>query len=207
MPCILHSMEFDDRPDEARRLEQARRARGFKTAKDAAEYFGWNYETYAQHENGTRGLTRAVERYAKAYRVDASWILFGTGQGPSEGVPLKGYIGAGQVVQPLDDIDDETVEAPADQKPGTVAAIVKGDSMLPAFREGWIVYWSRQLPPHEMINQLCVVQLENGEIYIKVLRPGSQPGLWTLQSVNATVRDIEDQVVSWVAPIDWIRVR
>lgn len=82
--CILHSMEFDDRPESAIRLERARKARGFSTAKEAAEYFGWNYDTYAQHENGTRGITRAAGNYAKALRVSEGWLLTGEGRGPSE---------------------------------------------------------------------------------------------------------------------------
>lgn len=203
----MHAMKIDDRPDEAKRLEHARKARGFKTAKDAAEYFGWNYDTYAQHENGQRGLTRAVEKYAKAFRTSAAWLRFNAGDGPSSSVPLKGYIGAGQAVQALPDGMDEEIEAPADRRPDTVAAIVRGDSMLPTFRDGWVLYWSKQLPPNAMLNELCIVQLENDEIYVKVLRQGSRPDLWTLQSINATVSDLVDQVVRWVAPIDWIKPR
>lgn len=201
-------MTFDDRPDEAKRLEQARIARGFKTAKATADFFGWNYTTYGQHENGLRGLGRAVDKYARGLRTTAAWIQHGVGEGPDGGVPLKGYIGAGQVVQAVADGHvDDTVESPADRKPDTVAAIVRGDSMLPAFRDGWILYWSQQLPPDAMLNQLCVVQLENDDIYVKVLRAGSSDDLWTLQSINATVGDLVDQVVRWVAPIDWIKPR
>lgn len=72
----------DDRPDAAKRLEQARLARGFETAKDAARYFGWTYESYIQHENGTRGLSRAAGRYAKSLKVSEGWLLTGEGQGP-----------------------------------------------------------------------------------------------------------------------------
>jgi hypothetical protein len=75
-------MEYDDRPDSAKRLEQARVARGFATAKEAATFFGWNYDSYAQHENGIRGITRAVASYAKAYRVSEGWLLTGEGRGP-----------------------------------------------------------------------------------------------------------------------------
>lgn len=207
MTCKMHAMKIDTRPDDAKRLEQARKARGFKTAKEAALYFGWNYETYAQHENGNRGLGRAVERYAAAFRTTAAWILFNEGDGPENTVPLVGKIGAGQVVQAISPDPDATVEAPADRKPETVAAIISGDSMLPALRDGWVLYWSKHLPPESMLNQLCVVQLENDDIYVKILRSGSAPGLWTLQSINATVSDITDQVVSWVAPIDWIKPR
>lgn len=75
-------MTYDDRPDTAKRLEKARISRGFKTAKEAVTYFGWNYETYAQHENGTRGIVRASKKYAKAFRVREGWLLTGEGDGP-----------------------------------------------------------------------------------------------------------------------------
>lgn len=68
---------------ESERLRQARKAAGFATAADAAARFGWNYPTYAGHENGQRGLkTDVAKAYAKAFRVESSWLLFGTG--PSE---------------------------------------------------------------------------------------------------------------------------
>ncbi len=50
-------------------------------------YFGWNYDTYAQHENGTRGIGRAADRYAAAFRVSEAWLLTGEGDGgPSQKV-------------------------------------------------------------------------------------------------------------------------
>lgn len=76
-------MEFDDRPDYAKRLEAARIARGFRFAKEAASYFGWKYETYIQHEQGIRGISRAAGRYAKAFRVSEGWLLTGEGRGPN----------------------------------------------------------------------------------------------------------------------------
>ena len=81
---IVHfaHMKYDDRPDPAKRLEQARIARGYGDARQAADAFGWNYHTYAQHENGTRGIHRAADRYARAYGVSTGWLLTGEGAGP-----------------------------------------------------------------------------------------------------------------------------
>lgn len=73
----------DTRPDFAKRLEQARVARGFKTARSACDYFGWNYNSYAQHEQGNRGIGRVSSRYAKAYRVSEGWLLTGEGSPPT----------------------------------------------------------------------------------------------------------------------------
>lgn len=73
----------DTRPDFAKRLEQARIARGFKTAKSACEFFGWNYNSYAQHEQGNRGIGRVSAQYARAYRVSEAWLLTGEGNPPT----------------------------------------------------------------------------------------------------------------------------
>ena len=145
-----------------------------------------------------------LAKLAEALEVDALWLEKGVDHlSQTKHVRLIGYIGAGQAVYPIDDGADDEVEAPADAHPSTVAARVRGESMLPMFQEGWIIYWSRHLPAGEMVNQLCVVQLSDGRIMVKTLRSGSQPGLWLLTSFNAA--DIVDVPVEWAAPIDWIK--
>lgn len=59
------------------RLQQAREAAGFKSAMSAAKHFHWSHSTYASHENGQTSPVprRAAERYAKAFKVRADWIL------------------------------------------------------------------------------------------------------------------------------------
>ncbi len=54
--------------------------RGFATAKAAAERFGFNYNTYSQHERGHVGITRAAKDYARAYKVREAWLLTGEGE-------------------------------------------------------------------------------------------------------------------------------
>ncbi len=70
-------MTTDTRPEPAIRLQQARERAGFDSALAATKRFNWKYETYAQHENGTRGITRAAAKYATAFRVTREWLLFG----------------------------------------------------------------------------------------------------------------------------------
>jgi hypothetical protein len=73
------------RPPEAVRLAQARVAANFAHATDACNFFGWVYDTYVQHESGTRGLRKAVaKKYANAYKVSEGWLLTGEGRGPSK---------------------------------------------------------------------------------------------------------------------------
>lgn len=77
-------------PAAAERLRLARKTRGFKTAKDAATFFGWPYITYSQHESGERGIGRQSAKYAIAYRVSEAWLLTGEGTPPVDdaGDPL-----------------------------------------------------------------------------------------------------------------------
>lgn len=91
---VQNALMSEIRPDEAQRLQLARERRGFASAKDAATYFGWKYDTYVQHERGERGITRAADRYADAFRVSRGWLLTGEGKGPDGEVvtpPATGY--------------------------------------------------------------------------------------------------------------------
>ncbi len=77
-------MSYDDRPEPAKRLEQARKAAGYASAREAAARFNWVYESYVQHENGTRGISRVAARYAKAFKVSEAWLLTGEGHSPTD---------------------------------------------------------------------------------------------------------------------------
>ena len=197
------------------RLARARKAAGFPTAAAAAAALSMKYPTYAGHENGSRGMRANLEAYSRRYRVSLDWLLTGRGTGPEDRrmaapfgqVPLKGYIGAGGEVFAEEFGGDETVEAPAEAAPETVAARVRGTSMYPTFQDGWLIYWSKQLAPDALMNTIVVAQLEDNRIMVKTIMPGSKPGLWNLVSVNPNTPPMIDQVVRWVAPIDWIRPR
>ena len=60
------------------RLKQIRVNAGFETSADATRSHGWNENTYRSHENGERGIKPQVaKKYARAYRISASWLLTG----------------------------------------------------------------------------------------------------------------------------------
>jgi hypothetical protein len=69
-----------DKPHD--RLRRAREAAKFKNAVDAAREFGWDENTYKNHENGHRGFKRdqAID-YARVFGVSPEWLVFGVGQG------------------------------------------------------------------------------------------------------------------------------
>lgn len=62
------------------RLKWARLQAGFRTAKQFAETIGVPQPTYANHEKGGRGVTRAAKVYAEKLGVALGWLLTGEGQ-------------------------------------------------------------------------------------------------------------------------------
>lgn len=70
---------LDHRGDDvALRLRNARMAAGHKSAKAAAEHFGWKVHRYSQHESRRRSITfdQAI-RYATTFGVPADQLIFG----------------------------------------------------------------------------------------------------------------------------------
>jgi hypothetical protein len=84
---------------------------------------------------------------------------------------------------------------------------VSGGSMFVVYEEGTILYYSKLLPPSDIVNKRAVVQLSDGRIFVKTVRPGADESGWTLTSINGQYADMVDQIVKWAAPIDWIELR
>lgn len=84
-----------DLSTQAGRLRWAREAAGFSSIRAAALAREWNENTYKSHEQGIRGADgikpRHLEKYARAFKVDLTWLTFGTGtptQKPDDPVEL-----------------------------------------------------------------------------------------------------------------------
>jgi len=176
--------------ERAARLRQARIAAGFKSAAEAAARFGWPYATYSQHERGQAGIPRAAADYAKAFKVSEAWLL--TGEGGDETYPtvhLVGFAGAGPdgtVLFAEGDVYFGDVPAPVDATASTKALGVKGDSMRGVANDGWLIYYDDPIAPtEEHMGEPCVCWLEDGRVLVKTPYPGSGPGLFHLESVNA----------------------
>jgi len=120
-------------------------------------------------------------------------------------VPVVGKIGAGGTIAFLDDFSKGEGHAFVPQPPDTVGEMIgleiEGDSMLPKFDPGEVVYISREhegvLPDY--LGQYCAVRLGTGEVLLKILARGTLPGRFTLRSLNAA--DIEDVEVEWATPV------
>lgn len=122
----------------------------------------------------------------------------------SKGIPLVGYIGAGGVVIYKEVNSGETVMRPPNVSMDLIALEVRGDSMLPKYSDGDIIYIARDhdgvLPQY--LGRDCAVRLESGETYIKQLMKGSEDGKFTLLSLNAP--PIENVEIEWASPVAFI---
>ncbi len=144
---MMHDMETDTF-SQAARLRQARIDKGIKTADEAANRFGWNRHSYAQHENGTRGYQRSLRNYARAYGVSETWLWFGSGQKEAaiDGLPVVGTICAGSWLDTTLIDEDysaiETIPVAPDARflrAKQYALLVQGDSMDKEFPDGSFV--------------------------------------------------------------------
>ena len=121
-------------------------------------------------------------------------------------VPVVGKVGAGVVVESIDDYPLgqglRQVRCPTGLDPQqTVAVEVEGDSMLP-IEEGWLLFYTRNYDgvPVECLGKLCVVQLaDEGARFVKRVKLGRLPGAFNLYSTNA--REMEDVALLWAAPV------
>lgn len=149
-PMPVHSARMGKiaaRPDFAIRLEKARKKRGFADAAAAAKFFGWNYDSYIQHERGERGIGRAAEKYALAYNVSEAWLLTGEGE-ETPSVPIVGYVAAGVWSDP-----NEMDEARPPQD------FVSPDPRLPIrYQRAWIVR-GRSVEKHAQDGTILVCAL------------------------------------------------
>lgn len=194
------------------RLQRAREEAGFSDATAAADALGVRRPTYYGHENGSRGLGRAAERYARFFHVSLDWLLTGRGQprkaratrdgdAPAS-VGLVGYVGAGAETHFFAQDSGHLDEVPGVEgmSDATVAVEIRGES-LGTFFDRWLVYYDdvRRPVTSDLINKLCVVGLGDGRILIKKIQRSKARGLFHL--LSQTEPPILDTEIDWAAKV------
>lgn len=178
---------------------------GAELARHLTEQLGRSIDRAAvQKMQMVEGTSKTKPRAVAADEMIAISQITGyplpVGMSSSYTVNVLGYVGAGAEVIPVDDHQMgaglETVDVDFPVKPGTVAVIVRGDSMLPIFENGDLIgYMEDSADPMTLIGKMCVVKLADGRTFVKRLKRGSEDGLFTLVSANAS--DIEDVQIEW----------
>ena len=130
--------------------------------------------------------------------------ITGNTQIPSKSyVPLMGYVGAGAKIEPdFGEMPPDglgVVEIPFSMPADMVAFRVRGDLMLPVYREGHIiiVYRNQTKPLEAFYGEEAVVQTSDGRRFIKTIMRGAE-GV-NLISWNAT--PIEGVKLKWIGEI------
>lgn len=112
--------------EQARRLVAARLRAGFGHAKNAAERFGWVYESYIQHERGQRGIKWSVaKKYADAFGVPHPWLMAEAGAPEPDPAPVSGSHTMAVAARP-----DGRPQAALGMWPKDIARKAKGDRAL-----------------------------------------------------------------------------
>lgn len=202
----------------ARRLKEARQARGYRTAAEAADLFGWNRNTYASNENGNAPFSYAkAKAYGQAFGVSAAW-LYGDADDPQAAtddasshrspepqlVPVIGRVGAdteGIVMLATGQSAGDLVPLPPGGGRHAVALLVRGHSMRGVVDDGGLIYFEDQrTPPSEdMLGHVVVVETDGDEVLVKRLLRGARRDRYDLESVAGPTR--HDVRLRWAAHI------
>ena len=190
----------------AHKIRAIRTASGLNQT-EFAERLGTTQSTVTRWEKGSvpgGEMLKAIADFANTTveRLMGTDDLAGV---PGNTLPVVGFVGAGAAMFPYDDFPKgdglDHIDRPAFIKGQAVAVEVRGDSLLPVAEDGWrLIYSGNQtLAEGEILNRLCVVQLEDGRALVKRVARGSQPGRYHLLSTNAPM--IEDAALVWAAPV------
>lgn len=130
--------------------------------------------------------------------------ITGNTQTPSKSyVPLMGYVGAGAKIEPdFGEMSPDglgVVEIPFSMPADMVAFRVRGDLMLPVYREGHIIIVRRsQTKPLEAFyGEEAVVQTSDGRRFIKTIMCGAEG----VNLISWNARPMEGVKLKWIGEI------
>lgn len=166
-----------------------------------------NWETGKYGGLTEKGALKLVEAFqTDGVPCSVEWLLYGIGVQPAGAANLLAH-SALSVSQAV------TQELGLFRKlhPNAVDAIVADDSMAPCLHSGDLVagerYFGEELS--KAVGEHCIIQLAAGEVLIRNLQLGKQPGQYTLNGTNPKTK-IKNQILPEdslfsAAPIVWIR--
>jgi SOS-response transcriptional repressor LexA len=185
-PCTTvsgHNVRMEQPKD---RLRQAREEFGLASPAEASRAFprDINQHTLTSHENGNRELSKkAAAKYAKLFKRDAGWLLYGREEQPADQtilVPVLSRVSAGNLrhQQGITANDIERHIKIADLHNGIWYALeVEGDSMDRVAQDGATILFN-QSEDKLLDGKYYIFALETGETTFKRYRrspPRLQP--------------------------------
>ncbi len=198
--------------DMLKRIEQRLQAVGL-TARAASLRAGLPEDAIRNLKRAKRagsdagGSVRTLTALAPVLQTTANWLA--TGFGDEEGrladmVPVIGHVGAdsdGVVLYATGQGTGYFVPIPPGGSPKSRALLVKGFSMPGFADDGALLYFEEQhLPPTaDMVGYVVLVETEDGDVLVKRLLRGSEPGLYDLESIAGPT--LTDRRLAWAANI------
>jgi len=161
----------------------------------------------SQLENGSGGRAPSMETLiaiANVLDVRPSDLI-----DDAKPVAVAGKVGAGAKVPLVDAYAKGDglyhVACPSElpHDVGIVGVEVEGDSMTPIYRDGDVLFYSRDTVgvPTEAVGAICVCEDANGDGWVKHVKPGTEPGKFHLISLNPLVDNMFDVILKWAAPV------
>jgi DNA-binding XRE family transcriptional regulator len=181
-------------------LREMRMDRGL-TQKQLGKLVNLSQQRIAKYENGAAmDVTVAVD-LARALQVEVKDIL-GLRERPR--VPIIGKLSVNGLIVQRTQMEETLYEdAPPMAPPETIAFTVAGD-MWPLYRQGDVVFCTGKTPPSQNLHDECVVELEDGSLWLKRVLAGSDPEHFHLHSVlGANV--LENQRVLSCRRVEYVK--
>ena len=161
-----------------------------------------------------KGAKKLIQAYKQeGLHVTLEWLMYGVGSDPLAAhykVNESGHPNY-QVILTEQAIISQEVQLFHRHNPNAIDMIIQDDAMLPCLAPGDLVAGKRFFDQsiEQALGLLCIIQTKTGVMLVRKLEQGSEPGLYTLSSLNAdtTVSEprMEDVSLFSAAPIIWIR--
>jgi transcriptional regulator with XRE-family HTH domain len=151
----------------------------------------------------------ALQRLSEMTELPPAYFRYGEtaiGQTPRQ-VSVVGYVGTGAQIS----ADERprngaaAIDAPLGEALGSVAVIVRGDSLYPVYQDGDAIFYAPDGigDEGEYLGRECVVKLIKGPILLKRVMRGSERGSYLLLSYNAS--PLDNVRLEWASPVRWIK--
>jgi len=181
-----------------------------RSLRSVALEAGVSYEKLKNLRQGkaqTTGVDDA-RKVAGAFGVTLDDFFEGRLSDAANSVAVVGQVGAGAEVDLFDAYEKGDghyrVQCPPQISPrGVVAVEVAGDSMVPVYAPGSILFYTRAAMgvPTEALGRICVCEDADGHAWVKQLRTGREEGTFTLVSMNPDHDHRHGVRLKWAAPV------
>ncbi len=174
--------------------------KGSKLSQDeAGELLHVDRSMISKYESGEHEMSDDfVERVSQQFGVTPAFIRYGDTE--ARMAQVRGLVGAGGRIEAIDRPPWRYVEVPASWR-DAVGFEISGTSGYPLYADGDIVVvrGAQRLEETEFLGRMAVVETADGLGMLKKVRRGSEPGLYTLDSLNAP--PIEDVALFSARPV------